>query len=44
MPMARATVVIVNYNGAHLLPACLAGLRAQDLPPEEFRTAGKGEK
>ena len=34
----RATVVIVNYNGAHLLPACLAGLRAQDLPPEEFRT------
>jgi GT2 family glycosyltransferase len=36
--MARATVVIVNYNGAHLLPACLAGLRAQDLPAEQFRT------
>jgi len=24
-PMARATVIIVNYNGAHLMPACLAG-------------------
>jgi GT2 family glycosyltransferase len=36
--MPRATVVIVNYNGAHLLPACLAGVRAQDLPPGQFRT------
>lgn len=34
----HATVVIVNYNGAHLLPACLAGVRAQDLPAEQFRT------
>src|SRR5262249_5864177 len=34
----RVTVVIVNYNGAHLLPACLAGLRGQDLPPGQFRT------
>jgi GT2 family glycosyltransferase len=25
----RATVVIVNYNGAHLLPACLDALRSQ---------------
>lgn len=33
-----ATVVIVNYNGAHLLPACLAGLAGQDLPVESFRT------
>ena len=24
-----ATVVIVNYNGAHLLPACLDALSAQ---------------
>ena len=34
----RVTVVIVNYNGAHLLPACLDGLRAQDLPAGAFRT------
>jgi hypothetical protein len=25
-----ATVVVVNWNGAHLLPACLDGLRAQN--------------
>jgi GT2 family glycosyltransferase len=34
----RATVIIVNYNGAHLLPPCLDAVHAQDLPPEEFRT------
>jgi GT2 family glycosyltransferase len=34
----RATVVIVNYNGAHLLPPCLDAVRAQDLPAELFRT------
>ena len=34
----RATVIIVNYHGAHLLPACLAGVRAQDLPADQFRT------
>jgi GT2 family glycosyltransferase len=38
MTEPRVTVVIVNYNGAHLLPACLAGVRAQDLPAEQFRT------
>ncbi len=38
MAEPRATVVIVNYDGAHLLPACLAGLRAQDLPADAFRT------
>ncbi len=27
-----ATVVVVNWNGAHLLPDCLDGLAAQDLP------------
>ena len=27
-----ATVVIVNWNGAHLLPACLTGLAGQELP------------
>ena len=26
------TVVVVNWNGAHLLPDCLGGLAAQDLP------------
>ncbi len=26
------TVVIVNWNGAHLLPDCLDALAAQDLP------------
>ncbi|HEY2956722.1 MAG TPA: glycosyltransferase family 2 protein [Actinomycetota bacterium] len=26
------TVVVVNWNGAHLLPACLDALAAQDLP------------
>jgi GT2 family glycosyltransferase len=34
----EVTVVIVNYNGAHLLPACLAGLRRQDSPPGFFDT------
>ncbi|HEY2167272.1 MAG TPA: glycosyltransferase, partial [Jatrophihabitantaceae bacterium] len=35
---ARATVVIVNYNGAHLLGPCLDGLRKQDLPADSFHT------
>lgn len=35
---AQATVVVVNYNGAHLLPLCLAGLRRQDTPPGFFET------
>src|SRR4029450_6122323 len=26
------TVVVLNWNGAHLLPDCLVGLAAQDLP------------
>jgi N-acetylglucosaminyl-diphospho-decaprenol L-rhamnosyltransferase len=33
---ARATVVVVTWNGADLLPDCLAGLEAQDLPQQEF--------
>lgn len=28
------TVIIVNYNGAHYLPACLESLSAQTYPPE----------
>jgi GT2 family glycosyltransferase len=35
---ALATVVVVNYNGAHLLPPCLEGLRRQDLPAGTFET------
>ena len=38
MSGARATVVVVNYNGAHLLPPCLDGLRRQDLPAGAFET------
>jgi GT2 family glycosyltransferase len=34
----RATVVVVNYNGAHLLPGCLDALRAQRLPDGSFET------
>lgn len=32
MPEPAATIVIVNYNGAHLLPACLSALRRSTLP------------
>jgi GT2 family glycosyltransferase len=31
-PVPLVTVVIVNWNGAHLLPDCLDALAAQDLP------------
>lgn len=34
---ARATVVVVTWNAADLLPDCLAGLEEQHLPQEEFR-------
>ena len=27
-----ATIVIVNWNGAHLLPACLDGVRKLEAP------------
>lgn len=33
-----ATVIIVNYNGAHLLPDCLDGLARQTMPPGSYRT------
>ncbi len=29
-------VVVLNYNGAHLLPPCLDALAAQDLPPGQM--------
>lgn len=38
MPQAIATVVIVNYNGAHLLPACLDALDAQRSEAAPFET------
>jgi GT2 family glycosyltransferase len=38
MSSSQATVVVVNYNGAHLLPPCLEGLRRQDTPPGFFDT------
>jgi GT2 family glycosyltransferase len=34
----KATVIIVNYNGAHLLRACLDGLAAQRVPEAPFDT------
>jgi GT2 family glycosyltransferase len=34
--VTRATVVIVNWNGAHLLPPCLDALRKQDT--DDFET------
>jgi GT2 family glycosyltransferase len=33
-----ATVVVVNWNGAHLLPDCLEALARQDLPAGTWRT------
>ena len=33
-----ATVVVLNYNGAHLLGDCLRGLAAQDLPAGQAQT------
>ncbi|HEY6749223.1 MAG TPA: glycosyltransferase family 2 protein [Mycobacteriales bacterium] len=38
MTAPLATVVVVNYNGAHLLPPCLRGLRRQDTEPGFFET------
>ena len=32
------TVVVLNWNGAHLLPDCLRGLAAQDLPDGQVAT------
>jgi hypothetical protein len=33
-----ATVVVVNYNGEHLLRECMEGLRSQDLGERSFST------
>ncbi len=37
--MTRATVVIVNWNGGHLLPPCLDALREQDMDDFEVWVA-----
>jgi GT2 family glycosyltransferase len=37
-------VVIVNFNGERLLPACLAALAAQTLAPEEIVVADNGSR
>jgi GT2 family glycosyltransferase len=31
---SRCTVIVLNFNGAHLLPACLDSLAQQDIPIE----------
>jgi len=40
VPVAEplVTVVVLNWNGAHLLPDCLDGLAAQDLPEGQMAT------
>jgi GT2 family glycosyltransferase len=37
-------IVIVNFNGERLLPACLAALRAQTLAPAEVLVADNGSR
>jgi hypothetical protein len=34
---AQVTVVVVSYNGVHLLPDCMRALAAQDLPKSRSR-------
>jgi GT2 family glycosyltransferase len=43
-PGSGVAVVIVNYNGARLLPDCLAALAAQTLAPEEIVVADNGSQ
>jgi GT2 family glycosyltransferase len=38
VPEPLVTVVVLNWNGAHLLPDCLDGLAAQDLPEGQMAT------
>ena len=40
----RVAVVIVNFNGERLLPACLAALAAQTLAPDEIVVADNGSR
>jgi GT2 family glycosyltransferase len=43
-PTSDVAVVIVNFNGERLLPACLAALRAQTLAPAEVLVADNGSR
>lgn len=36
------SVIVVNYNGAHLLPECLSSLKAQDYPNLEILVVDNG--
>jgi N-acetylglucosaminyl-diphospho-decaprenol L-rhamnosyltransferase len=38
----RVSVVVANYNGAHLLPECLSSLSAQDVAPIEIVVVDNG--
>ncbi len=40
--MSRVSVIVVNYNGAHLLPECLASLAAQDHDDVEVLVVDNG--
>jgi N-acetylglucosaminyl-diphospho-decaprenol L-rhamnosyltransferase len=42
--ISDVAVVIVNFNGKRLLPACLAALRAQTLAPAEVLVADNGSR
>jgi GT2 family glycosyltransferase/2-polyprenyl-3-methyl-5-hydroxy-6-metoxy-1,4-benzoquinol methylase len=37
LTLPTVTVIVVNWNGAALLPACLASMQDQDYPPERYR-------
>lgn len=41
---SEVAVVIVNFNGERLLPACLAALRAQTIAPAEVVVADNGSR
>jgi GT2 family glycosyltransferase len=43
-PGSGVAVVIVNYDGAHLLPDCLAALAAQTLAPDQVVVADNGSR
>src|SRR5205085_1299031 len=43
-PTSDVAVVIVNFNGERLLPACLRALRAQTLAPAEVLVADNGSR
>jgi GT2 family glycosyltransferase len=42
VPEPLVSTVVVNYNGAHLLPACLDSLTRQDLPDHEVIVVDNG--